>query len=320
VKALVHERYGSSDMLELREVEQPEVTDDGVLVRVLASSVNPTDWYGMTGRPFVARPMQGMRKPKSPLLGVDFAGVVEAVGKDVAGLDPGDEVYGGRSGALAELVNVKNAVARKPANLTFEQAAAIPVAATTALQGLRDHGRLQAGQRVLINGASGGVGTFAIQIAKALGAHVTGVASSANLELMRSLGADDVIDYTRADFTARAATWDVILDNVENRSLAEVRRALTAEGTLVLNSGTGARGLGMLVRLAAPIVLSPFSRQSLRRFISNPNQADLVVLRDMVEAGQVRPVVHRTFRLDEAVAALQHIAGGHARGKVVLVT
>ncbi len=319
MKALVRERYGSPDVLELRDVERPELTDDGVLVRVRAASVNPTDWYGMAGRPFVARPTQGVLKPKSLLLGVDFAGVVEAVGEGVDGVAPGDEVFGGRSGALAELVNVKNAVARKPANLTFGQAAAIPVAATTALQGLRDHGRLQPGQRVLINGASGGVGTFAVQIAKALGAEVTGVCSQRNVELVRSLGADHVVDYTREDFTRSDRCYDLLLDVAGSRSWSECRRVLAPEATVVIVGGSKtSRLFGPLAHVARMRAAGLRSSRKIVFFIAKLTRADLDALRELVEADKVTPVVERSYRLDEAAEAFRHLADGPVQGKLVV--
>jgi NADPH:quinone reductase-like Zn-dependent oxidoreductase len=319
MKAVVRERYGSPDVLELEEVEQPELTDDGVLVRVRAASVNPADWYGVTGRPLVGRPKQGFRKPKSPLLGVDFAGVVEALGKDFQGLVAGDEVFGGRSGALAEIVNVKNAVARKPANVTFEQAAAIPVAATTALQGLRDHGRLQPGQRVLINGASGGVGTFAVQIAKALGAEVTGVCSTRNVELVRSLGADHVVDYTCEDFTRGHPRYDLMLDVAGSRPLSQCRRALAPAATVVIVGGPKtSRVFGPLWHVARMRLAGLRSSQRVVFFIAKLTRADLEVLRELVEAGKVTPVVERTYPLEDAAEAFRHLGDGPVQGKLVV--
>jgi NADPH:quinone reductase-like Zn-dependent oxidoreductase len=319
MKALVHDRYGSPDVLELRHVEEPALTDDGVLVRVRAASVNPADWYGVTGRPYVGRPMQGVLKPRSPFVGVDFAGVVEAVGNDVAALAPGHEVFGGRSGAVAELVNVKNAVARKPANLTFEQAAAIPVAGTTALQGLRDHGRLQPGQRVLINGASGGVGTFAVQIAKALGAEVTGVCSTRNVELVRSLGADHVVDYTREDFTRSDRRYDLLLDIAGSRSWSEYRRVLTPQATVVIVGGSKtSRLFGPLAHVARMRLAGLRSSQRIAFFIAKLTRADLEALRELVEADQVMPVVERSYPLDEAAEAFRHLGDGPVQGKLVV--
>src|SRR6266496_4058928 len=236
MKAIVRDNYGPPDVLELEDVDKPELGDDGVLVRVRACSVNRVDWYDVTGRPWIARPMTGLRRPKSRLTGRDFAGTVEAVGKDVTDLQPGDDVFGGRSGggSFAEYVCARMGVARKPANLTFEEAAAVPVAALTALQGLRDHGQLQPGQKVLVNGASGGVGTFAVQIAKALGAEVTAVCSTRNVEQARSLGADDVIDYTREDFTRRGGRYDVILDVSGTKSWSRYTRVMNPDATLVM--------------------------------------------------------------------------------------
>jgi NADPH:quinone reductase-like Zn-dependent oxidoreductase len=226
MRAIVRSRYGSADVLELQEIDKPELTDDGVLVRVRAASINPADWYGMAGRPYVGRPQMGLFKPRQHVLGVDFAGTVEAVGRDPTGFQPGDEVVGGRNGALAEYVSVRVGVAPKPANLTFEEAAAVPVAALTALQGLRDERQVQPGQKVLINGASGGVGTFAVQIAKALGAEVTGVCSTGKVDIARSLGADHVIDYTRDDFTRSDRRYHLMLDIAGSRSWRECRRVL----------------------------------------------------------------------------------------------
>src|SRR5215212_158753 len=249
MKAIVGEKYGAPDVLELQEVEKPEPPDDGVLVRVRAASVNRVDWYGMTGTPLVARPMTGLRRPKSPLIGVDFAGRVEAVGKDVTDLKPGDDVFGGRSGntgSFAEYVCAQKGIARKPANLTFEEAAAVPVAALTALQGLRDHGQLQPGQKVLVNGASGGVGTFAVQVAKALGAEVTAVCSTRNVEQARALGADRVIDYAREDFTRAGERYDVILDIAGSKPWSRCRRVMNPHATLVIIGGPKGRLMGPL--------------------------------------------------------------------------
>lgn len=241
------------------------------------------------------------------------------MGSGVTRFSVGNEVFGSGRGTAAEFATAKeDALVPKPANLSWLHAAVIPTSGLAALHGLRDAGRIQAGQRVLINGASGGVGTFAVQIAKAFGAEVTGVTSTANVGLVESLGADDVIDYSREDFTRRTGAFDLILDNIENRTLSDVRRALTPKGTLVLNSGTGASGLRMLIRLVRPVALSPFSSQTMRRFLSTPNAADLLVLKDLVDTGRLQPAIDRCYGLDETVAALRHIKGGHARGKVVL--
>ena len=267
----------------------------------------------------MVRMYTGLLKPKYGVPGYDFAGQVEAIGNGATQFKPGDEVFGSSQAACAEYaVAREDQLAPKAVNVSFEEAAAIPTAALTALRGLRDVGRVQAGQNVLINGASGGVGHFAVQIAKALGAEVTGVCSTKNVEMVRSIGADHVIDYTKEDFTEGDELYDLILDNVENRSLSDVRRALTLNGTLVLNSGTGARGMGMLVRLVKPLVLSPFVRQSLRRYLVKPNHEDLVLLKEMAESGKLRPVIDKTYPLRETAAALAHIEGGHAAGKVVV--
>ena len=319
MRAIIHDTYGPLENLERRDIEPPKLGERDVLVRVRAAGLHIGDVFAIRGTPFLVRMATGLRRPSYGVPGFDLAGTVAAVGSNVTRLAVGDEIFGAGQGTAAEFARAgEDQVVPMPAGLTFEQAASIPTSGLAALHGLRDAGRLQAGQKVLINGASGGVGTFEVQIAKAVGAHVTGVASTANLELVRSLGADEVIDYTRADFTARRGAWDVIVDNVENRPLGAVRRALTPTGTLVLNSGTGASGLRMLIRMIRPIALSPFSSQTMRRYLSNPNQADLLVLKGMVDSGQLRPVIDRTYPLDDAVAALQRIAAGHARGKVVL--
>lgn len=267
--------------------------------------------------------MSGLRRPRYGVPGYDVCGYVAAVGSSVTGLKPGDEVFGlclwPAAGACAEYARAApDKLALKPAGHTFEEAAAVPTSASAALHGLRDAGRLQAGQKVLINGASGGVGTFAVQLGKVLGAEVTGVCSTRNVELVRSLGADHVIDYTREDFTKAGQRYDLILDNIENRSLADVRRALAPDGTLVLNSGTGAGGLHLLARLVRPVVLSPFVRQNLRRYLSTPNKADFEFLKALVEEGKLRPVIDTSYSLDETAAALRHIETGRASGKVVV--
>jgi len=318
MKAMVHDVYGSPDVLALRDVAMPRLGPDDVLVRVQAAALHIGDCFGVRGAPLPMRIATGLWRPKVGVPGFDFAGRVESVGSRVTKVRAGDEVFGARPGTCAEYVAAReDQLAPKPTSLTFDQAAAMPTSAVAALHGLRDAGKLKLGQRVLINGASGGIGTFAVQIAKALGAEVTGVCSTKNVELVRSLGAHHVIDYTRDDFTP-TGPYDLVFDNVENRSLAECRRALTPRGILVLNSGTGSRGLGLLVRLLKPLVLSPFARHGLRRFLSVPNHADLVVLTEMVDRGQLRPVIDRTYRLDETPAALRHIETGHARGKVVV--
>jgi NADPH:quinone reductase-like Zn-dependent oxidoreductase len=319
VKAIIHDNYGPLESLERRDIEPPSIGDHEVLVRVHAAAVHIGDVFAVWGRPLLVRTATGLRRPSYGVPGLDLAGTVEAVGSGVTRLAVGDEVFGEGAGTAAELARAgEDRLVRKPAAFDWTDAAVITTSGSAALHGLRDAGRLEAGQRVLIVGASGGVGTFAVQIAKAMGAHVTGVTSTSNVELVRSLGADDVIDYTREDFSERRGAFDLILDNVENRPLSAVRRALTQKGTLVLNSGTGTSGLRMLIRLARPVVLSPFSSQTMRRYLSTPNQADLEALKGMVEAGQLKPVIGRTYPLDDTVEALRHVASGHARGKVVL--
>ena len=319
MRAIIHNRYGSPDVVELREIDKPDLADDSVLVRVRAASVNPADWYGMTGRPYVARALGGLRKPKSNRLGVDFAGTVEAVGKDVTHVRPGDEVFGGRSGAFAEYVCVRDAVVPKPANLTFEEAAAVPVAAITALQGLRDKGHLQPGQKVLINGASGGVGTFAVQIAKALGAEVTGVCSTRNVDLARSLGADHVIDYTREDFTRSDRRYDLMLDIAGGRSWSECRRVLTPEATLVVvGSQKGTRLLGPLGHMVKMRLASLGSSRKVAFFIAKLTRADMEVLRELLETGKVTPVIDKRYELSDTADAFRYLGEGHAQGKVVV--
>ena len=316
MKAVVCERYGSPDALELREVDKPIPADDEVLVRVRATSVNPVDWHGVTGTPYVARLQGGLRRPKNFAVGVDFAGQVEAVGRNITALVRGDDVFGGRNGAFAEYVCVRNAVAVKPSTLTFEEAAAVPVAAITALQGLRDKGALERGQRVLVNGASGGVGTFAVQIAKALGAEVTGVTSTKNVDLVRSIGAEHVIDYRQEDFTAGGPRYDLILDNVGNHSMAQTRRALTPNGMLISNGG-GHSG-GKLSRTIRTMVVSMVVKQQASPTVKTQNHDDLVALAGLVEAGNVTPVIDRAYPLTATPEAIGHVAAGHARGTVVL--
>ena len=317
MKAITQDAYGSQEALKLADVAKPEIGDGDVLVRVHAASIHVGDWILMTGSPFVMRFATGLRKPKNPVPGTDVAGTVEAVGKDVERLRPGDEVFGWADGAFAEYARAsEDQFIKKPANLTFEQASAIGVSATTALQLLRDNGKVQPGQKVLINGASGGVGTFAVQIAKALGAEVTGVSSTKNADLVRSIGADHVIDYTREDFTKGTERYDLILDNVGNHSMAETRRALTPSGILISNGGGHEDGkLGRVVRA---MLASMFVRQQAAPSVKSQNHDDLVALRGLVEAGKVTPVIDRTYPLTETPMAIGHVATGHARGTVVL--
>jgi NADPH:quinone reductase-like Zn-dependent oxidoreductase len=317
MQAITQDTYGSADVLRFRDIDPPAVGPGEVLVRVQAASIHVGDWILMTGKPFVMRMANGLRKPKNPVPGTDVAGTVVAVGSGVTRLAVGDEVFGWGSGAFAELIRAdEDQFVAKPANLTFEQAAAIGVSATTALQLLRDTGRIQPGQKVLINGASGGVGTFAVQIAKSLGAEVTGVTSTRNVELVRSIGADHVIDYTREDFTAGSERYDLILDNVGNHSLSRTRRALTPTGTLISNGGGHADGkLGRTIRT---MIVSMFVRAQAAPSVKSQNRDDLVVLKTLAEAGTVIPVIDRTWPLSGTAAAIGHVAAGHARGTVVV--
>lgn len=319
MRAIVHNTYGSPDVLEFQEIEKPELTDDAVLVRVRAASINPADMYSLSGRPLLVRARGGLRKPKNNRLGIDFAGTVEAVGKDVTALRVGDEVFGGKSGALAEYVCVRDGFALKPANLTFEEAAAVPVAAITALQGLRDKGKIQFGQKVLINGASGGVGTCAVQIAKVLGAEVTGVCSSRNVELVRSLGADHVIDYTHEDYTRSDRRYELILDLAGNKSWSESRRILNPQGTLVIvGAPKGSALIGPLSHIAKVRLAALKSSQKVHFFIAQINQADMMVLRELLESGKVKPVMDKRFSSSQVSDAFRHLGEGHAQGKIVL--
>jgi NADPH:quinone reductase-like Zn-dependent oxidoreductase len=319
MRAVVRDKFGLPDVLEVAEIEKPELADDGVLVRVSAASVNRLDWYTLTGTPYVGRVQGGLRKPKERVLGVDFSGTVEGVGKDVTHVRPGDEVFGGRHGAFAEYVSVRDAVAPKPANVTFEEAAAVPVAALTALQGFRDKAQLQPGQTVLVNGASGGVGTFAVQIAKALGAEVTAVCSTRNVDQARSLGADHVVDYTRDDFTRSGRRYDVLFDVAGSRSWRECKRVLEPEGILVIaGAPKGNRVIAPLGHMAKVRLASVPSSQKCVFFIANLNRADLGVLGELIEAGKVTPIVERRYELSEAAEALAYMGEGHARGKIVI--
>ena len=319
MKAIVYEVYGSFDSLELKEIIKPEVGDDDVLVRVHAAGLHVGDCFSVKGKPFVVRIGTGLLKPKYGVPGFDLTGRVESVGRNVKRFRLGDEVFGASTATCAEYARAgQNELALKPSNLTFEQAAAIPTSALAALHALRDVGKVQPGQKVLINGASGGVGTFAVQIAKSFNAEVTGVCSTSNADMVRSIGADHVIDYTREDFTQDGQRYDLILDNIENRTLSECRRALTPSGVLILNSGTGAEGVRMFTRLLKPIVLSPFVRHTLRRYLSKANHKDLVVLKELVESGRLKPVIDRTYPFADTTAALSYIDTGRARGKVVV--
>jgi len=323
MRAIVYCDYGLTN-LKLENIEKPVPTDDKLLVRVRAASLNPYDWHFIEGTPYIMRLMGvGLRKPKDTRLGVDFAGTVEAVGKNVTQFKPGDEVFGGRGGAFAEYVcpRANRAVALKPANITFEQAASVNIAGITALQGLRDKGKLRSGQKVLINGASGGVGTFAVQIAKFFGANVTGVCSTRNVDMVKSLGADQVIDYTKEDFAKGSERYDVILDNVPNHSLSEIRRILTPTGKYVMIGGGGPndnRWIGPFGRVIYTLLLSPFVSQQMGMMLADANQKDLTILADLMQSGKVKPVIDRTYKLSELQAAIAYLEQGHARGKVVI--
>ena len=314
MKAIVIKAYGSPDVLELKEVAKPAIKDDEVLVRVHAASLNAGDVFSMRGSPWLVRLSVGLPRPKNYILGWDMAGRVAAVGSQVTRFKPGDEVFASCSGSLAEYVHVaEDKLALKPANLTFEQAAAVPTAAVTALLGLRDAGKIQPGQKVLINGASGGVGTFAVQIAKAFGAEVTGVCSPRNVDLVRSIGADHVVDYTREDFTQNGQRYDLILDNVASRSFSDLRRALSPQGKIIPNSGHA--GMGYVFKAFA---LSLVMRQHGSMYLAVPNSQTLATLKDLIETGKVTPVIDRTYPLSDTPAAFRYLVKEHARGKVVI--
>ena len=320
MKAIVYCDYGSPDVLKLEDVEKPTPGDDQVLIRVRAASVNPFDWHVMRGRPYVVRVQAGLRKPKLIRLGIDFAGTVEAAGKNVTRFKPGDEVFGGTTGAFAEYVAVREngPVVLKPPNLTLGQAASVPIAAVTALQALRNRGKVQPGQKVLINGASGGVGTFAVQIAKSFGAEVTGVCSTRNVEMVRSIGADHVIDYTKEDFTKSGQRYDLMLDNVGNRSLSECRSVLNPQGKYVMIGGESGRWLDPLPRMVAARVMARFVSQEMGMMLAQVKKEDLTTLADLMQSGKVTPVIDRRYRLSEVPAAIRYLEQGHARGKVVI--
>ena len=321
MKGIVYRCYGSPEVLKLEDIEKPVPAANEVLVKVRVAAVNPLDWHYMRGIPYIMRMESGLGRPASPRLGVDFSGVVEAVGKDVARFKPGDEVFGARSGAFAEYVSVNEdrALVLKPPNITFEQAASVPIAAITALQALRDKGRIRAGQRVLINGASGGVGTFAVQIAKQLGAEVTGVCSTRNVALVKSLGADHVIDYTREDFTKGAQKYDLIVDMVGNHPLLEYRRAMTPKGVFVIVGGPNeGRWLGPMIGPIKAAMLSPFVDQEFGMILSELNQNDLAYLNNLLQIEKLTPVIDRRYRLSEVPAAIEYLEKGRARGKVLI--
>jgi len=318
MKAVVFESYGQPEVLKIREIEKPEVSEDAVLVRVRASSINVAEWYGMTGLPIARILGGGLVKPKDTRLGADFAGVVEAVGKNVTDFKRGDEVFGGRSGAYAEYVSVKNAIALKPANVTMEEAASVPTAGITALQGLRDHGKIQPGQKVLIHGASGGVGTFAVSIAKALGAEVTAVCSTKNVEHARALGADHVIDYTKEDFTLNGKKYDLLLNVNGGRSWSDYKRALKPDATFVLIGGPKTELIGPLSLLVKMKVAMLGASQKFVFFTAQFNRADMQTLKELIESGKVKPFVEKAYPMTRIVDAMTHLGTGHAKGKIVV--
>jgi NADPH:quinone reductase-like Zn-dependent oxidoreductase len=319
MQAIVHSRYGPPDDLELTDIDTPVVTDDAVLVQVHAAAVGKGDWLTVQGLPYVARLRYGLPKPKHPVPGFDVAGRIEAVGPNVTQLQPGDAVFGWCEGSFAEYASVpEGQLALKPANLSFEQAAAVPISGFAALQALRDTGRVQPGQQVVIIGASGGVGSFAVQIAKAFGAEVTGVCSTKSVDMVRSIGADHVIDYTQQDFTRTGQRYDLILEMAGNRSLSDLRRALTPKGTLVLVGGSGGRWFMGTGRTLRAVLVSPLVGQRLRSFFSKPKGADLVVLKELLEAGKLTPVIDRTFPLRETPEAIRYVGERSTQGKTVI--
>jgi NADPH:quinone reductase-like Zn-dependent oxidoreductase len=321
MKAIVRDTYGSPDVLELRDIDKPKISDEEVLVHVHAAGVGRDVWHIMTGLPYPIRLAgYGFRAPKNPIIGSDIAGVVETVGKNVSRFQPGDEVFGIGKGSYAEYVCAReDKLAPKPANLTFEQAAVVAIMGSTALQALRDHGKVRPGQEVLIIGASGGVGTYAVQIAKAFGAHVTGVCSTTKVEMVRSIGADHVIDYTREDFAEGDQRYELILDSGGNSTLVRLRRALASRGTLIIVGGEGGgRWLGGTDRQLRAMMLSPFVSQKLGTFVNKENHEDMLVLKELIESGKITPVIDRTYPLSEVPEAIRYLEGGHARGKVVI--
>jgi len=321
MKAIVQDAYGSADVLELRDIDKPVVGDDEVLVRVHAAGVDQGVWHVMAGVPYPIRLAgYGLRAPKTAVVGADLAGVVEAVGNDVTRFEPGDEVFGIGKGSYAEYTPAReDKLAPKPANLTFEQAAVVAISGLPALQGLRDHGKVRPGEKVLIIGASGGVGTYAVQMAKAFGAEVAGVCSTTKVDMVRSIGADHVIDYTHDDFAEGQQRYHLILDIGGNSSLSRLRRALTPKGTLVIVGGeTDGRWLGGTDRQLRALLLSPFVGQKLGTFVSRENHEDMTVLKELIEAGKVTPVIDRTYPLSAVPEAIRYMRQGHARGKVVI--
>ena len=321
MKAVVYHNYGSPDVLQCEEIERPTAGDNEVLIKIRAASVNPLDWHFMRGTPYVVRIMTGLLKPKVTRLGVDVAGQVEAVGRNVTQFKPGDEVFGACRGAFAEYAcTAESAVVMKPDNVTFEQAGSVHVAALTALQGLRDKGRIQPGQKVLINGAAGGVGTFAVQIAKSFGAEVTGVCSTRNVDMVRSIGADRVIDYTQEDFTKTGQHYDILFDCFANHSLSACRRVLNPKGIYIAIGGPSGSTIGILVGWITALVWSWFVSQKFLTFIARSNKEDLTINRELMATGKVTPVIDRHYKLSEVPEAIRYLEEGHARGKVVITS
>lgn len=320
MKAIVYRCYGAPEVLDFESIEKPVPADDEVLVKIHAAAVNPLDWHYMRGEPYFMRLGTGLGAPDNTRLGVDFAGTIESVGSNVKRFKPGDEVFGGRTGAFAEYVTVREdrALTHKPANVSFEQAASVPIAAITALQALRDAGALQPGQKVLINGASGGVGTFAVQIAKSMGAEVTGVCSTRNVKLVRSLGADHVFDYTREDYTRSGQHFDLIVDNVGNHSLLANRKVLNPKGKLVIIGGSSGNWLGPLMRPIAGLLLSPFFDQDFVMLLAELKPDDLALLGELMQAGTMVPVIDRRYPLSDLPEAIRYSEEGHARGKIII--
>jgi NADPH:quinone reductase-like Zn-dependent oxidoreductase len=319
MQAIIHSRYGPPDVLDLKDIDTPVITDEAVLVRVHAAAVGKGDWLTVQGLPYVARMRYGLPKPKHPVPGFDVAGRIEAVGSNVTRLQSGDAVFGWCDGSFAEYASVpEDQLVLKPSNLTFEQAAAVPISGFAALQALRDTGGVQPGQTVVVIGASGGVGSFAVQLAKAFRAEVTGVCSTKSLEMVRSIGADQVIDYTQEDFTRTGRRYDLILEMAGNRSLADLRRALTPKGTLVLVGGSGGRWFMGTGRTLRAVLVSPFVGQRLRSFLSKPRGADLVVLKDLIDAGKITPVIDRAFPLSETPEAIRYVGERSTKGKTVI--
>lgn len=321
MKALMHMKYGSTEMLSVESLAAPQVGDDEVLVKVAAVSINPYDWHMMRGLPYLLRLQSGLFKPKNYGIGSDFAGTIVAVGKNVSTFVPGDEVFGGGKGTLADFTCVSpNKIVLKPTTLTLEESASISMAGETALQAVRDKGQVSAEQNVLIDGASGGVGTFAVQIAKSLGAKVTGVCSSRNVEMVRSIGADHVIDYTREDFTKSGLLYDVIIDAAGNHTLSEYQRALEPKGILVLvGGGDGGRfGFGVILGLLKLLVLSQIASQKMIQMLTRPNRQDLLVLKEMIEQGKIKPIIEKVYPFSAAIEAIQYVGSGHAKAKIVI--